>query len=85
MSRQLETAFEKASEAIELDRLGKVQDAIEKYLEAVEILLKITQSNPSLSKYAAKITEYLDRVEALKSIQSPSTPITSHLKSQLQV
>jgi len=64
-----QTAIDEANKALKFDKEKKYQEALKKYLNAVEILntvKKIQESPDLLVKVEDKIKEYLNRARVLK-------------------
>ncbi|MHA1722806.1 MAG: AAA family ATPase [Candidatus Baldrarchaeia archaeon] len=69
-SRLLQYASQIAKEATKLDRQGNYRKAIEKYVKAAELLLKLSKltENPKLqSIYFQRAKEYIERSKELKN------------------
>ncbi len=79
-SRLLQYASQIAKEATKLDREGNYKEAIEKYVKAAEVLLKLSKltENPKLQTiYYQKAKEYVERSKELKNyLKGKTTRIT---------
>lgn len=81
-SRLLQYASQIAKEATKLDREGSYKEAIEKYVKAAEILLKLSKltENPKLQTiYYQRAKEYVERSKELKSYLKGKTTRVTYL------
>lgn len=76
--RKLELIARKyAVAAVNADREGKIDDAIDNYKKAIEVLEKIVRlypDNPLTSVYKNILAQYQRRVEQLEKLGVPATP-----------
>lgn len=76
-SRLFKAAIALAQQAVALDQARKKAEAIAKYTEAADILLKFIKfnKNPQLNRLCEqKITEYINRARALKGLPRRKIP-----------
>ena len=81
-SRLLQYASQIAKEATKLDREGSYKKAIEKYVKAAEILLKLSKltENPKLQTiYYQRAKEYVERSKELKNYLKGKTTRVTYL------
>lgn len=81
-SRLLQYASQIAKEATKLDRQGNYGKAIEKYVKAAELLLKLSKltKNPKLqSIYYQRAKEYIERSKELKNYIGGKTRRITHI------